>query len=259
MSTSMIQKDPYAAVFGAEDPRFSGYFSNLKAISDVGEKFNFFDRITTEELSSPSFQVLTAIGKDLRFHEMCKAPNFSLGYLNEDHLISIASTVRRCKQLSNALTTSLKDTEKAQIGALCGCGSINMYIDSKIFKVLSGIIFSKNSPGAFSPTHPFNPINELMMQILENNHESLRSPKVTQITIRCDTGLGNALFIRGAGPGMSWDKGIPLTNKGGDQWVYEVRGEFGPFEYKILRNDTQWEVGENHQLGCGKNEERVLK
>lgn len=81
----------------------------------------------------------------------------------------------------------------------------------------------------------------------------------TRITVKFDAGQGNQLFIRGNGPGMTWDEGIPLTNVGSDLWVFETQLEFEPFEYKILLNDKQWEDGENHTTQVGKKIEIATK
>ena len=81
----------------------------------------------------------------------------------------------------------------------------------------------------------------------------------TRITVKFDAGLGNHLFIRGNGPGMTWEEGIPLTNVGSDLWVFETQLDFEHFEYKILLNDREWEEGENHSAEVGKKIELATK
>src|SRR5262245_18623488 len=43
-------------------------------------------------------------------------------------------------------------------------------------------------------------------------------PVLTTITARYDVGFGNSLFIRGEGPGLSWDQGITMECLGNDLW-----------------------------------------
>jgi hypothetical protein len=76
----------------------------------------------------------------------------------------------------------------------------------------------------------------------------------TKITIKCDAGFGNTLFIRGNGiPMLSWEKGVPLKNIGADEWLFEINTSFTHAEIQILLNDTQFETGPNHALKCGTN------
>jgi len=78
------------------------------------------------------------------------------------------------------------------------------------------------------------------------------SPKILgKVIIKYDVGLGNVLFIRGKGAGLSWDKGIPLKNKGADEWVWDPKQSFNECEFKVLINDQTYEAGENHWLTCG--------
>lgn len=73
--------------------------------------------------------------------------------------------------------------------------------------------------------------------------------------IHCEPG-GRKLFIRGTGPGMSWEKGIELVQVDG-KWVFEIQLEFNLFEFKVLLDDQQWEQGENHEAKSGKTLEIV--
>lgn len=75
----------------------------------------------------------------------------------------------------------------------------------------------------------------------------------TRITIKYDAGFPNQLYIRGNGAGLKWDKGTLLKNANTDEWVWETDGPFSTFEFKILINDNQYEVGENHQAHYGAN------
>jgi hypothetical protein len=75
--------------------------------------------------------------------------------------------------------------------------------------------------------------------------------KKSIIVINYNVGVNNTLYIRGTGPGMSWEKGIPLKNASYDQWIWEHNGSFETFDFKILINNSEFENGDNHHIACG--------
>jgi hypothetical protein len=78
----------------------------------------------------------------------------------------------------------------------------------------------------------------------------------TKIIAEADIGFGNTLYIRGAGCGLSWDKGVAMRNRDAKFWVFECdkcKGK-GDFEYKFLINDNVWSTGDNFVANfCKKN------
>lgn len=69
---------------------------------------------------------------------------------------------------------------------------------------------------------------------------------VTVVVAKFDVGHGNNLYIRGEGPGLSWESGVPMENAGNDVWVWttnEVRE--GTISFKFLVNDESWSTGDN--------------
>lgn len=75
---------------------------------------------------------------------------------------------------------------------------------------------------------------------------------LTQIIVRFDCGFGNALFIRGEGAGLSWEKGKVLRNVKANEWLFETLDTFTECSFKIVFNDERYEIGENHSVACGK-------
>jgi hypothetical protein len=73
----------------------------------------------------------------------------------------------------------------------------------------------------------------------------------SSVTVQCDVGFGNGVYIRGQGGGLSWEKGVLLENRGADTWVWETTQLFTNCEFKVLLNDQQYETGDNHWLPCG--------
>lgn len=74
----------------------------------------------------------------------------------------------------------------------------------------------------------------------------------TKIIVKHDVGMGNCLTIRGNAP-LNWEKGTNMSNKGSDRWECEIETpNSGNFEFKILRNDKDYEVGPNQKVESGK-------
>jgi len=78
------------------------------------------------------------------------------------------------------------------------------------------------------------------------------SVTVTTITAKIDVGFGNTLFLRGEGPGLSWEKGIPLNCVSDTEWSLNLSGATNPVVFKFLLNDALWSVGEDFNLAPGK-------
>jgi hypothetical protein len=79
----------------------------------------------------------------------------------------------------------------------------------------------------------------------------------TQIVVRFDAGYGNRLFLRGEGaPGLSWERGVEMRCVGENLWVWETdRGDLTGLKFKVLKNDRDWEKGDNHQIRQGERQE----
>jgi len=74
--------------------------------------------------------------------------------------------------------------------------------------------------------------------------------KVT-ITAKIDIGFGNALFVRGDGAGLSWDKGTPLACQATDTWSIVLPAVGKPFAFKFILNDQEWSLGKDYLAGPG--------
>jgi len=76
--------------------------------------------------------------------------------------------------------------------------------------------------------------------------ESAPVPLSTTIVAQVDVGFGNSLFIRGEGPGLSWEKGLTLECVADDKWSIELDESTKPIVFKFLLNDLTWCKGEDH-------------
>jgi hypothetical protein len=61
------------------------------------------------------------------------------------------------------------------------------------------------------------------------------------------------LFIRGEGPGMSWDEGQKLKSAGDGIFFLEATDEIYDYPFKIRLNDEKWMLGDNLMTENGKH------
>jgi len=73
----------------------------------------------------------------------------------------------------------------------------------------------------------------------------------TRIIARVDVGFGNALYVRGEGAGLSWEKGTALANVTPYEWTLSCSNK-GTVIFKFLINDELWAEGENITLPAGR-------
>ena len=81
------------------------------------------------------------------------------------------------------------------------------------------------------------------------------SETTTEIAARIDVGMGNALFIRGQGDGLSWEKGTQLECKDASTWVWSSRQASDKLVFKLLLNDTVWAKGDDLVVEAGRRVE----
>jgi hypothetical protein len=68
--------------------------------------------------------------------------------------------------------------------------------------------------------------------------QSRSSDGATRLLVTAYIGIGNRLFIRGEGPGLAWDKGVPLQFVSIGKWRWETPDAAGPVKYKLYKNDA---------------------
>ena len=62
------------------------------------------------------------------------------------------------------------------------------------------------------------------------------------IEVKMDVGFGNAIFLRGEGSGLTWDRGVPLACVDGGTWRWSQTVS-APVTFKVLLNDKVWSAG----------------
>ena len=65
----------------------------------------------------------------------------------------------------------------------------------------------------------------------------MTSDGATRLLITAYIGIGNRLFIRGEGPGLSWEKGVPLSFISIGKWRWETNDAVAPISFKLYKND----------------------
>jgi hypothetical protein len=79
------------------------------------------------------------------------------------------------------------------------------------------------------------------------------APVYTTIRATIDVGFGNALYLRGEGAGLSWDRGILMNCVADDCWSLELSESARPVFYKFLVNDLTWSAGEDYTIAAGRS------
>ena len=65
----------------------------------------------------------------------------------------------------------------------------------------------------------------------------------TRLLVTAYIGIGNRIFIRGDGPGLSWEKGVPLEFVSIGKWRWETADASAPIRFKLYKNDEVECVG----------------
>ena len=66
---------------------------------------------------------------------------------------------------------------------------------------------------------------------------SSSSDGATRLLTTAYIGIGNKLFIRGDGPGLSWDRGVPMQFVSIGKWGWSTQDAAGPVRVKLYKND----------------------
>jgi hypothetical protein len=71
----------------------------------------------------------------------------------------------------------------------------------------------------------------------EVSEPAVSSDGATRIIVTAYIGIGNRLFIRGDGPGLSRDTGIPLSFVSIGKWRWETNEATAPVSFRLYKND----------------------
>jgi len=66
---------------------------------------------------------------------------------------------------------------------------------------------------------------------------SIAADGASRLLVTAYIGIGNRLFIRGEGPGLSWEKGVPLQFVSIGKWRWDTNEATAPIAFKLYKND----------------------
>jgi hypothetical protein len=102
------------------------------------------------------------------------------------------------------------------------------------------------SPPPPLPAEPLPP--EVALEAAVLDEPAAPAPEVAEPAVSADgatrlivtayIGIGNRLFIRGDGPGLAWDKGVPLTFVSIGKWRWETNDAVSTVTFRLFKNDA---------------------
>lgn len=108
-------------------------------------------------------------------------------------------------------------------------------------------------PAATKPAAPQAPAKKAAAAPAKKKPAAQVEPPATFISARADIGFGNHLYIRGEGPGLSWDHGIAMDCVAADLWSATLKGATLPVIFKVLVNDLTWSTGNDYVVEPGQS------
>jgi hypothetical protein len=90
-----------------------------------------------------------------------------------------------------------------------------------------------DSPADTAPA----PSDEAIAEAPATVEPSVSADGATRLLVTAYIGIGNKLYIRGDGPGLSWDKGVPMKFVSIGKWGWATDEATGPVACKLYKND----------------------
>ncbi len=88
-----------------------------------------------------------------------------------------------------------------------------------------------------SPAETAAPADDLPAEAPATVEPSVSADGATRLLVTAYIGIGNKLYIRGDGPGLSWDKGVPMKFVSIGKWGWATDEATGPVACKLYKND----------------------
>lgn len=90
-----------------------------------------------------------------------------------------------------------------------------------------------DSPAESAPA----PSDDSQTETAATVEPSVSADGATRLLVTAYIGIGNKLYIRGDGPGLSWDKGVPMKFVSIGKWGWATDEATGPVACKLYKND----------------------
>jgi hypothetical protein len=81
------------------------------------------------------------------------------------------------------------------------------------------------------------PSNEFSQVAPEDSAPAVSADGLTRLLVTAYIGIGNKLYVRGEGPGLNWDRGVPLQFVSIGKWRWESADASAPVTLKLYKND----------------------
>jgi len=81
------------------------------------------------------------------------------------------------------------------------------------------------------------PSNEFTQAAPEDSTPAVSADGLTRLLVTAYIGIGNKLYVRGEGPGLAWDRGVPLQFVSIGKWRWESADATAPVTLKLYKND----------------------
>jgi hypothetical protein len=81
------------------------------------------------------------------------------------------------------------------------------------------------------------PSNEFSQMAASDSPPAVSADGLTRLLVTAYIGIGNKLFVRGEGPGLNWDRGVPLQFVSIGKWRWESAEATAPVTLKLYKND----------------------
>ena len=91
--------------------------------------------------------------------------------------------------------------------------------------------------GSESPDESASPDASTETATAPADETSVSADGATRLLVTAYIGIGNKLYIRGDGPGLSWDKGVPMKFVSIGKWGWATDEATGPVACKLYKND----------------------
>ena len=114
---------------------------------------------------------------------------------------------------------------------------------------------SVNPPPAEAAATPPEESTDQSAEGATKAETSVSSDGATRLLVTAYIGIGNKLFIRGDGPGLSWDKGVPMQFVSIGKWGWASSDVTAPVACKLYKNDETAALSGEIFLEPGKHTE----
>ena len=109
--------------------------------------------------------------------------------------------------------------------------------------------------GGDAPPAAADPAPDLAAEAAPRVEASTSSDGATRLLATAYIGIGNKLFIRGDGPGLSWDTGVPMQFVSIGKWGWSTQEATGSVSIRLYKNDSTPALSGEVTLEPGKHTE----